>query len=325
MKYLLALSFLWVVVVASPAYAPAQTTRPIPQIDHVLIISIDGLRPDVLLRAEAPRMHQLCHEGTFTFWARSTPASITLPTHVSMLTGVTPEKHAILWNGDLPLSQPVYPTAPTIFELAHRAGRTTAMVVGKSKFTVLDKPATIDFKFIPRVAKAEDAEVTSNAVRILRQHKPELMFVHLPSVDTVGHASGWGTPEQLAAVAGADACVGQILDTLSQADLKARTLIILTADHGGAGRTHGAEDPRSRSIPWIAVGPGVRKDFDLTLLAELNVDVYDTFATACAVLAIPVPERIDGKFVEAMMEDRELLRPDAPPSMQPTTRVAATP
>jgi predicted AlkP superfamily pyrophosphatase or phosphodiesterase len=326
MKYLLALVFL-LVVVALAAYAPAAqpTTRPIPQIDHVLIISIDGLRPDVLLRADAPRIHQLCHEGTFTFWARSTPASITLPTHVSMLTGVTPEKHAILWNGDLPLSQPVYPAVPTIFELAHRAGRTTAMVVGKSKFTVLDKPGTIDFKFIPTAAKSDDAEVTSNALRILHAHQPELMFVHLPGVDNVGHASGWGTPEQLAAVASADHCIGQIVDELRALDLNRRTLIIITADHGGAGRTHGAEDPRSRSIPWIAVGPGVRKDFDLTLLAELNVEVYDTFATACAVLAIPIPERIDGKFTEAMLEDRELLRPGAPPSMQPTTRIAATP
>jgi len=324
MKYLLALMFL-LAVVALAAYAPAQTTRPIPQVDHVLIISIDGLRPDVLLRADAPHIHQLCHEGTFTFWARSTPASITLPTHVSMLTGVTPEKHAILWNGDLPLSEPVYPTAPTIFELAKKAGRTTAMVAGKSKFSVLDKPGTLDFKYIPNEKKSDDADVTSNALRILHEHRPELMFVHLPGVDKVGHAKGWGTPEQLAAVAYADQCVGQIIDQLRELDLNRRTLLIVTADHGGAGRTHGAEDPRSRTIPWIAVGPGVRKDFDLTLLAELNVEVYDTFATACTVLAIPIPGHIDGKFIEAMLEDRELLRPDTPPSMQPTTRIAVAP
>jgi phosphopentomutase len=241
-----------------------------------------------------------------------------------MLTGVTPERHAILWNGDLPLSQPVYPTAPTIFELAHRAHRTTAMVVGKSKFAVLDKPGTIDFKYIPTAAKSDDAEVTSNALRILRQHEPELMFVHLPSVDNVGHKSGWGTEQQLAAVAGADACVGQMLDVLNELKLTSRTLILLTADHGGAGRTHGAEDPRSRSIPWIAAGPGVRKNYDLTLLGgEMNVDVYDTFATACTVLGIPVHDRIDGKFIAAMLEDRELLQPEPPPSMQPTTRIAA--
>ena len=123
MKYLAVLLFL-----SATAFASVPTTRPIAQVDHVLIISIDGLRPDVLLRADAPRLHKLCDEGTFTFWARSTPASITLPTHVSMLTGVTPEKHAILWNADLPLREPVYPSAPTIFELAHKAGISTAMV-----------------------------------------------------------------------------------------------------------------------------------------------------------------------------------------------------
>jgi len=40
-------------------------------------------------------------------------------------------------------------------------------------------------------------------------------------------------------------------------NLEERTLLILTADHGGAGRTHAADDARSRTIPWIIVGPGV--------------------------------------------------------------------
>ena len=38
--------------------------------DHVLIISIDGLRPDLLLRANTPTLHALLPESTFTFWAR---------------------------------------------------------------------------------------------------------------------------------------------------------------------------------------------------------------------------------------------------------------
>src|SRR3954467_15138990 len=110
--------------------AIAQTTRPVPQIRRALIVSVDGLRPDVLLRADAPRIRQLYRGGSFTFWARSTPASITLPTHVSMLTGCTPEMHTIMWNGDLPLSRPVYPRVPTLFELAKKAGYTTALVAG---------------------------------------------------------------------------------------------------------------------------------------------------------------------------------------------------
>src|SRR5258708_26304566 len=87
---------------AGPATAP--TTAPA----RVLIVSIDGCRPDMLLRANTPNVHQLMKEGAFSFWARTTPLAITLPSHTSMLTGVIPRNHGVEWNKDLPLSHPVY-------------------------------------------------------------------------------------------------------------------------------------------------------------------------------------------------------------------------
>jgi arylsulfatase A-like enzyme len=159
--------------------------------------------------------------------------------------------------------------------------------------------------------------VTLSAVDILRLHKPDVMFVHLPGVDNAGHAKGWGTDAQLAAVNVADGCVGQLLDTLEKEGLADSTLIIVTADHGGAGRTHGAEDPRSRHIPWIVSGPGVRKDLDLTFDRDLTIDVYDTFSTVCAMLAIPVPHKVTGKFVADILEGRELVQPASPPPYRP--------
>src|SRR6476660_1162779 len=75
------------------AAEPAPTTkpqRPIPESEHVLLISIDGCRPDVLLRAKTPNVHKLVESGSYTFWARTIPPAITLPAHASMITGVTP-------------------------------------------------------------------------------------------------------------------------------------------------------------------------------------------------------------------------------------------
>ena len=275
---------------------------------RVIIISIDGLRPDVLLRADAPHIRQMMRDGSFTFWARSTAVSITLPTHVSMLTGVEPQVHGIHWNAGLPLAEPVYPRVSTIFELAKKAGYTTAAVTGKSKFDVLGKPGTIDHAYWPDESKSDDADVAANAQQMLRSHRPDVFFVHFPGVDNAGHKIGWGTAEQLAAVAEADAAVGALRATLAELTLAGETLIILTADHGGAGRTHGADDFRSRHIPWIAVGPGVRKNYDLTMNRELVVETYDTFATACAMLDIPVGGKRGGKFVEDILEKRELLK-----------------
>src|SRR2546423_9889575 len=102
--------------------ARGQTTRPVAAIERVLIISIDGGRPDLLLRANCPAIRSLMSTGSYSFWARTTAMSITLPSHVSMLTGVVPNKHGVFWNDDLPLTEPVYPKFPTIFEVAHAAG-----------------------------------------------------------------------------------------------------------------------------------------------------------------------------------------------------------
>ncbi len=264
--------------------------------------------------------------GSFTMWAKTTPQSITLPSHVSMLTGVTPEAHGILWNSELPLTQPVYPNSPTLFELARRAGYTTAIAAGKNKFTVFDKPATrnepaaLSWKYITSSDKTDDAEVTRNALDILREHQPEVMFVHLPENDNVGHAIGWGTPEQLATVSHADNDIGHLESLLTDLKLIDSTMIIVTADHGGAGRTHGPEDPRSRTIPWIVTGPGIRKNFDLTRLGkEYDVTAYDTFATACYVLGIPLTRHIDGKPIQQIFENQEMLAGTADPSMSPAT------
>jgi predicted AlkP superfamily pyrophosphatase or phosphodiesterase len=323
---------------ATPARAAKPTTRPVEQIDRVLVISVDGLRPDLLVRAYAPNVQALMRSGSFTLWARTTAASITLPSHMSMLTGVTPKRHEIEWNRDLPLSKPVYPRGSTLFDLAKRNGYSTALIAGKSKFEIFARPGSLDWSWVsPRESPAtrpasqpatrpaveeewpddsgkakkeslSDAVVADHAAAILRQYRPDVTVVHFPHVDNVGHTSGWGTPEQVAAVEDADAAVGTVVRALREAGTIGSTLIILTSDHGGAGRTHGPDDARSRHIPWIAAGPGVRRDFDLTRYANLTVDTEDTFATACHFLGIRPSPRIDGKAVLQIVEATELLR-----------------
>src|SRR5262249_39131957 len=93
----------------------AAAGRPVEAIDRVLLISIDGLRPDVLLRAFTPRIRALCAGGSYTFWAETTHEAYTLPCHVTMLTGAPSEKHGVTWNQYIEDS---YPNVPTRFELA---------------------------------------------------------------------------------------------------------------------------------------------------------------------------------------------------------------
>jgi hypothetical protein len=308
-----------------PATQPA--TRPVPAIRHVLIISCDGMRPDVLLRADAPNIRKLMARGSFTFWARTIPVAITLPSHTSMLTGVYPERHGINWNDDQPTLGS--PKVPTLFALAKKAGYTTAIATGKSKFSTLAKPGVIDWINVPLVKDEDDdaattkvtssffsdTEVADHACAIIAAHKPDVMFIHFPGADKVGHAVGWGTKKQLDAVAEVDAGIGRVLGTLDKTGLADSTVIIVSADHGGAGRGHGGmalgapiDDPRSRHIPWICAGPGLRENYDLTEDGKLTVNTVDTFATACYLMNIP-PGDVDGKPVKQILPPpKELLR-----------------
>jgi arylsulfatase A-like enzyme len=292
----------------------AQTTRPIPQVDRVMIISIDGLRPDVLLRGNTPNLHKLYEGGSFTFWAQTVPMAITLPSHVSMLTGVSVEKHHIDFNDERATTRPIYPNATTIFEAAKKAGYSTALVAGKSKFITLNKPGTIDWFSAPEDPATTDADVADAAGAILRLHKPQVLFVHFPGTDTAGHAYGWASPQQFTALEQIDQSIGMLMHALDTSGLVDSTVVIISADHGGSGKQHGANDLRSLHIPWIANGPGIRKNFDLTALRERTIHTEDTFATACFLLGIPLPPGTDGRPVVQIVQGVQLLR-----ESQPTT------
>ena len=297
---------LWLVtVLALPAQiaAPASPPpRPLPAVEHVVIIIVDGLRPDVSLVADAPAIRAMVKGGAYTFWARTTDVAVTLPSCTSMLTGVTPRKHGVTWNNDQPANQRVYPAVPTVMEMATRAGYVTAMVAGKSKFATLNQPGTITHTYLPPGVKCSDEQVAAEAVKIIEAFRPALMCIHFPEVDLVGHAKGWGSPAQLAQVGKTDAQIASVLAALDRAGIRGSTVVLLTADHGGAGLTHGADDARSRHIPWVVTGPGVRKAHDLTQAAGLQVNTEDTCATVCWLLGLPQQPYFDGKPVLAAFE-----------------------
>ena len=290
----------------------APTTGPqIGRGSRVLIVSIDGLRPDLALMSDMPNLRGLLPAASYTFWARTTDVALTLPSHASMLTGVTPARHTIEWNEDVAGERLRYPAFPTLFELAKRAGYTTALVSGKSKFVALARPGSVDWLELPPVgAGPSDAEVAAMAATLISEVSPQVMTVHFGDVDRAGHAHSWGSPEQYDAIARADAALGAILTALRSAGVFEETLLIVTADHGGFHRMHG-NDPRATHIPWIARGPHVRRKNDLTRVPNVTVRTEDTFATAAAFLGLTVDDSIDGRPLSVIYEPVELLQETA--------------
>ena len=285
-----------------------------PRAQHVFIISMDGGKPAAIEQSQMPVLQRLVAEGAHTWTATTIYPSITLPSHTSMLTGVGPDKHHILWNGWVPSRGLV--TVPTAFSQAKQAGFSTAVFVGKEKFRHLVSTNSVDQFTYGRAAAVDvvkidggggeekhegtvlaDKVAAQAATYILRQ-KPNLCFIHFADPDSVGHKFGWGSPEQLEAFAKTDAALGVVVKAIDQAGIANETVIIVTADHGGHGRTHGSKSPEDVQIPWIAWGKGVKRGFAITA----PVSTCDTAATAMWLLNVPLPPALDGQPVTSAFE-----------------------
>ena len=91
---------------------PVTLGRPGTPKAKVLVVSVDGLRPDAIFHAPAPNLHALACQGAYSWRARTIEPSMTLPSHASMVSGFPPEQHGIFHNDLQPgtsRSRPCWP------------------------------------------------------------------------------------------------------------------------------------------------------------------------------------------------------------------------
>ncbi len=270
----------------TPVVAQEPTATPLSRPARVLILSIDGFRPDAIELTPMRNLQSLMQVGAYSLVAQTIFPSSTLPAHVSMLTGLCPEKHGVDWNDYLPKKG--YANGTDIFDLAHSAGLRTGMVVGKEKLRQITEPESTDvFEFI----NDRDVIIAARVAELIPQGFG-LLFVHFPTPDWMGHEYGWLSPEQYSVLFRADEALQTILNALEEAGMREDTLIIVTADHGGHDTTHGSSRPEDMTIPWIIAGPGVRH---LVLFTEVNTT--DTAATVAWALGLPLQPEWDGRPV----------------------------
>lgn len=262
---------------------PTLTPTPAPPARRVLILSIDGFRPDAIPLAPMPFLTSLLNQSAYSLKAQTVYPSVTLIAHTSMLSGECPDKHKVDWNDYIPENG--YAQVTDIFDVAHAAGMQTVMYVGKEKLRQITEPESTD---IFRYINDRDLVITDDLI----QNFPadfRLMFVHFPTPDGMGHEYGWLSPQQLSVLYRADQAIEKLVTELNNRGLMSETLFIITADHGGHDTTHGSSMPEDMTIPWIAFGAGIQP-------AELTspVNTVDTAATAAFALGLPIPEEWDG-------------------------------
>src|SRR5262249_2591466 len=152
---------------------------------RVLIVGIDGCRPDALLAAKAPNLHGLIRDGAFSGKAQTGAATISGPGWSSMLTGVWADKHGVIDNS---FKKSSYDRYPHFFrKLKEARPKTfTASVVNWEP---------IHSKIVSAAAHSahekNDDLVAEHACRLLTEQNPDVLFLQLDEVDGAGHKHGF--------------------------------------------------------------------------------------------------------------------------------------
>jgi Type I phosphodiesterase / nucleotide pyrophosphatase len=244
-------------------------------VTRVLAVSIDGLRASAITqlgRAGTPTFHRLMAQGASTLNARTErEMTVTLPNHTGMVTGrridASRGGHGVTWNDDRRQPPTVQRAArhdvSSVFRVVHKANRGTALFASKTKFSLFERSwdAGID-TYRMRFDNGGLARMTR---RDLLRHNRGFTFLHLSGPDDAGHARGWNSRAYLDAVRATDRRLGRLVRTINgHGRLKQHLALLVTADHGGAGKSHG--DPTrvvDYRVPFVVWGPTVARGASL--------------------------------------------------------------
>ncbi len=271
-----ALAFLVTGWVFQPIVGCAES-KEIPGPTHVIIISIDGLIPDLYMPGSMPAsvvaLRQMREEGSYAREMLPVYPSVTYACHSSLCTGDNPARHGI------PANQLFDPRgfpglgywfasalrAPALWDVAHKAGLTTAAVSwpvsADSKNIDLNMPefwttyAGTERELLRRFATprvldwlgrdgrpldkvlldntaARDSYMAAAAVEMIRREQPRLLMVHFIEVDHEEHLNGRSWTALAEAMDRVDRHVREIIGATRAVNIFSNTAFIVVGDHG---------------------------------------------------------------------------------------------
>lgn len=346
---------------ATQPVAPPVTGDSAASSRYVIHISVDGLGSrwylPLLDSGALPNLARLQREGAWTHNARSDPDfTITLPNHTGMLTGrPVLDKLSLGGNGHrwttnvMPLpGVTLHSNAgyyiPSVFDVAHDRGLTTALYASKDKFVLYDRSYSTEHGAADLVApdhgrdkidtfveyELNSTRMTSELLRNMARSPAQYTFVHFNDADTAGHRFSWGSERYNAAVRDVDARIGLILDAIDASPkLRNNTWIVLTADHGGTGLSHlDASQASNYTVPIVIWGPDMPAGADLYALNGANTvnpggdrpaygaaaaPIRNTDTGNCALRLLGLPA-ITGSLSDGLSTACDVLRRSVAPS-----------
>ena len=268
----------------------------------VFFIGVDGLSVDGLTKANTPTLDMFMKMGASSLKARGVMPTSSGPNWGSMLLGAGPEQHGITSNGWRVNDYSIEATIkdgdgffPSVFDIIKKENPKAKLGVFHEWGTIKD---LFNNKSLHHIEKTSDMdESLDKAFAYFKEERPKFVFVHLDAVDGAGHKFGHGSTEYYQEIEMIDNALGSFFEKLKKLNKEEGTVvnILVTSDHGGVGTSHGGSTMDEIIIPWILVGPNVKRGHTI----KQPINTYDTPATILRLLGADkyIPIQWTGKPV----------------------------
>ncbi len=281
----------------------------------VVLISIDTLRADRLpaygyTAVETPHLDRL-RRDSILFANAYTHVPLTLPAHVSLLTGLTPPEHGVRDN----LGYRVPASKPNLAALLKARGYATGGAVsafvlrrgtGFAEGFDFFEDAIVDAAGGDALAQVQrpGSETARIALDWLKDKgaTPFFLFLHIyephsPFDPPEPFKSRYASPYD-GEVAASDAIVGEFLEELKRRALYDRSLIVLVSDHGEGLGDHGEEFhgillyKEALHVPLMLKLPGAAR---AGMAIARPVALIDLLPTLGSLLELALPPGLKGR------------------------------
>jgi predicted AlkP superfamily pyrophosphatase or phosphodiesterase len=273
-------------------------------ITRVILVVLDGLRPDAIAALPLPAVGAVAAAGAHTLAATTVEPSLTAAALTSLMTGVSPAIHGIRSERAL-IPRPGQRLTLLPQLLQDHGYRTYGFMAALPPgFRTIGTRMAARMSAAVTFAGRDAAGILDHALPTIDRIQRGMMFLHWPDADLAGHAHGWMSDEYTAAAQRIDHAFERLIDA-SGALHDPGTVVIALADHGGGGTAshdHHSSHPLDLTIPIVIAGGQVSR----TVLPP-GASLLDVTATVPWCLGIAPPVGWMGRPLrEAFAPAREL-------------------
>jgi predicted AlkP superfamily pyrophosphatase or phosphodiesterase len=223
---------------------PEQREKP-----YVVLISLDGFKPEYLDRFDLPHMRRIANSGARAAALIPVFPSLTFPNHYSLVTGLYPEHHGIVSNAFYdPETRERYSLSnrravgdakwyrgEPIWVTAERQGMVAACFFWPgSEAPIGGVRPTFWNTYDEAIPNEERVRTVLDWLRLPPERRPHLIALYFSDVDSASHDGPLASPAIERAARSLDLSLGILFSGLSRLPMKDNVYILLTSDHGMA-------------------------------------------------------------------------------------------